>query len=94
MTLYECRALAERRHPEKLQFTLTTPSGSYKAEWLDPYLGLFIVPSIGPGTVNVHDLARITHDCAVENQATPERGPAHTHQQEREQPALRMRATN
>lgn len=74
MNLEECRTLAERVHPAKTHFVLTTPSGNYKAEWLDPFLGLFIVPAIGSGTVSLRDMRGVKHNCStleVVPQATP-----------------------
>jgi hypothetical protein len=64
MNICECQDLAKRLYPAELSFKLATPAGKFDAKWLDPYFGLFLVPSVSPGHVSVGALQHCAHDCA------------------------------
>ena len=63
MNLAECRDHAQRFHPAKTSFKLTTPAGDFAAHWIDPFMGIFMVPRIGESAVHIRDMKNCAHDC-------------------------------
>jgi hypothetical protein len=73
VTIEECCLLGKRLYPAKLEFTLTTPAGVFDASWLDPYFGIFLVPSLSGGAFNISSID--THSCnCTELKVTPPGG--------------------
>lgn len=48
MSLIESRQIA-KDHSERSRFVVTLTDGPHNAQWIDPWLGVFIVPDVADG---------------------------------------------
>lgn len=58
MNLYQCQAKAQDQDYDGATFDIIVPAGTFKAKWLDAYLGLFCIdaPGMKDGFVTVRDI--------------------------------------
>lgn len=62
MSLIESRRIAEKDENRK-RFIVSLTSGLHNAEWIDPHLGVFIVPDISPGAYHERDHPHVEVEC-------------------------------